>query len=150
MNDDIVLYNLVSEELKRFKENGNEKIAYNYSYPLVFDFAQNTDGQSIINKITVSGSQEFIFNKIYFSADGDFDLVLKDVATGRVLSEQAVNSQVLSDVNFVGQNYRGIHKLDIPKIVSGNGELNIIVYNRNGNNANTVKFNFKGVSINSR
>ena len=149
MNEDIVLYNLVTEELKRFKEAGNEKISYNYSYPLIYDFQAGTDGTSQVNKITVSGSQEFIFNKIYFYALGDFDIILKDVATGRVLSEQAVNSQVLSDVNFTGYQYKGIHKFDIPKIVSGNGELNVIIYNRTSS-ANTVKLNFKGVSINSR
>ena len=74
---------------------------------------------------------------------------MKDVATGRVLSEQAINSQVLSDINFTGYQYKGIHKLDIPKIISGNGELNVIIYNKT-NSANNIKLNFKGVSINSR
>lgn len=149
MDDKLVLNQLVSEKLKEFRDKGEDKISYNYSYPVEFDFAANTSGTSQVQKITVSGSQLFIFNQINFFADGDFDIYLKDVATGRVLSEQAVNSQVLSDVNFTGFQYKGIHKLDIPKIIDGNGELNIIIYNRS-TNANNVKLNFKGVSINSR
>ena len=149
MEDKIVLNQLVSEELKRFKDMGENKVAYNYSYPLEFDFSANTSGTSLVQKITVSGSQEFIFSEIHFFASGDFDIYLKDVATGRVLSEQAINSQVLSDVNFTGFQYKGIHKLDIPKIISGNGELNVIIYNKT-NSANNIKLNFKGVSINSK
>ena len=149
MEDKIVLNQVVSDFLKEFKEKGEDKISYNYSYPVEFSFNANTSGTSQVQKITVSGSQLFIFNQINFFADGDFDIYLKDVATGRVLSEQAINSQVLSDVNFTGYQYKGIHKLDIPKIISGNGELNIIIYNRSAS-ANTVKLNFKGVSINSR
>lgn len=148
MEDKLVLNELVSKMLKDYADKGQNKISYNYSYPLNFQFNSGTSGTSQINKITVSGSQDFIFNQIYFSADGDFDIVLKDVATGRVLSEQAINSQVLSDVNFTGYQYKGIHKLDIPKVINGNGELNITIYNRSAN-ANTVKLNFKGVSINS-
>lgn len=149
MEDKLVLNQVVAEELKKFADKGEDKISYNYSYPLEFDFAQNTNGTSQVEKITISGSQEFIFNQIYFYANGDFDILLKDVATGRVLSEQAVNSQVFSDVNFTGHQYKGIHKFDIPKILSGNGELNVIVYNKS-QNANNIKLNFKGVSINSR
>ena len=149
MEDKIVLNQLVAEKLKEFREKGEDKISYNYSYPIEFDFGANTSGTSQVQKITVSGSQLFIFSQINFSATGDFDIYLKDVATGRVLSEQAINSQVLSDVDFTISQYKGIHKLDIPKIISGNGELNIIVYNRSAN-ANNIKLNFKGVSINSR
>lgn len=149
MEDKIVLNQLVAEKLKEFRDKGEDKISYNYSYPVEFDFGANTSGTSQVQKITVSGSQLFIFNQINFFATGDFDIFLKDVATGRVLSEQAVNSQVLSDVNFTGFQYKGIHKLDIPKIISGNGELNIVIYNRSAN-ANNIKLNFKGVSINSR
>lgn len=149
MEDKLVLNQVVAEELKKFAEKGEDKISYNYSYPLEFDFNANTEGTSQVLKITVSGSQEFIFNQINFYATGDFDIYLKDVATGRVLSEQAINSQVLSDVNFTGYQYKGIHKLDIPKIISGNGELNVIIYNKT-NSANNIKLNFKGVSINSR
>lgn len=149
MEDKIVLNQVVSDLLKEYKQKGEDKISYNYSYPVEFNFNANTSGTSQVQKITVSGSQLFIFNQINFYADGDFDIYLKDVATGRVLSEQAINSQVLSDVNFTGYQYKGIHKLDIPKIISGNGELNIIIYNRSAA-ANTIKLNFKGVSINSR
>lgn len=149
MEDKLVLNELVSQKLKEFRDKGEDKVSYNYSYPVEFDFASGTQGTSQVQKITVSGSQLFIFSQINFSADGDFDIYLKDVATGRVLSEQAINSQVLSDVNFTGLQYKGIHKLDIPKIISGNGELNIVIYNRSAN-ANNVKLNFKGVSINSR
>lgn len=148
MEDKLVLNELVSKMLKEYADKGQNKISYNYSYPLEFQFNSGTSGTSQIDKITVSGSQDFIFNQIYFSADGDFDIVLKDVATGRVLSEQAINSQVLSDVSFTGYQYKGIHKLDIPKVINGNGELNITIYNRSAN-ANTIKLNFKGVSINS-
>ena len=149
MEDKIVLNELVAKKLQEFRDNGEDKISYNYSYPLEFSFNANTSGTSQVEKITISGSQLFIFNQINLYADGDFDIVLKDVATGRVLSEQAINSQVLSDVNFTGFQYKGIHKLDIPKILSGNGELNVVIYNRSAS-ANTVKLNFKGVSINSR
>lgn len=149
MEDKLVLNQVVAEELKKFEEKGEDKISYNYSYPLEFNFAQNTNGTSLVQKITVSGSQEFIFNQIYFCADDDFDILLKDVATGRVLSEQAVNSQVFSDKDFTISRYKGIHKFDIPKILSGNGELNVIIYNKSAN-ANNIKLNFKGVSINSR
>ena len=149
MEDKLVLNQLVSEKLKEFKDNGEDKISYNYSYPIEFDFNANTEGTSQVQKITVSGSQLFIFNQINFFASGDFDICLKDVATGRVLSEQAINSQVWSDVNFTGFQYKGIHKLDIPKIISGNGELNIIIFNRTSA-ANKIKLNFKGVSINSK
>ena len=149
MEDKLVLNQLVSEKLKEFKDNGEDKISYNYSYTIEFDFNANTEGTSQVQKITVSGSQLFIFNQINFFASGDFDICLKDVATGRVLSEQAINSQVWSDVNFTGFQYKGIHKLDIPKIISGNGELNIIIFNRTSA-ANKIKLNFKGVSINSK
>lgn len=149
MEDKLVLNQLVSEKLKEFAEKGEDKVSYNYSYPLEFDFQANTNGTSQVQKITVSGSQLFIFNQINFYATGDFDIVLKDVATGRVLSEQAINSQVLSDVNFTGFQYKGIHKLDIPKVLSGNGELNVVIYNKTAS-ANNIKLNFKGVSINSR
>lgn len=149
MSDKLVLNELVAQKLREFKDMGEDKVSYNYSYPIEFDFSANTSGTSQVQKITVSGSQLFIFNQINFCADGDFDIYLKDVATGRVLSEQAINSQVLSDVDFTISRYKGIHKLDIPKILSGNGELNIVVYNRSAS-ANNIKLNFKGVSINSR
>lgn len=149
MEDKIVLNQLVADLLKEFRDKGEDKISYNYSYPLEFNFGANTSGTSQVEKITISGSQLFIFSQVNFIADGDFDILLKDVATGRVLSEQAINSQVFSDVDFTVSQYKGIHKLDIPKIISGNGELNVIIYNKSAN-ANTVKLNFKGVSINSR
>lgn len=149
MEDKIVLNQLVADLLKEFKDKGEDKISYNYSYPLEFNFGANTSGTSQVEKITISGSQLFVFSQVNFIADGDFDILLKDVATGRVLSEQAINSQVFSDVDFTVSQYKGIHKLDIPKIISGNGELNVIIYNKSAN-ANTVKLNFKGVSINSR
>lgn len=149
MEDKIVINELVGKILREYKDKSEDKVSYNYSYPLEFNFSAGTDGTSDIQKITVSGSQLFIFDQINFFASGDFDIMLKDVATGRVLSEQAVNSQVLSDVNFTGFQYKGIHKLDIPKIISGNGELNVVIYNRSVN-ANNIKLNFKGVSINSR
>ena len=149
MEDKLVINQLVAEKLKEFRDKGENKISYNYSYPVTFDFGASTDGTSQVQKITVSGSQLFIFNQINFCSDGDFDIMLKDVATGRVLSEQAINSQVFSDENFTVSQYKGIHRLDIPKIIDGNGELNIIIYNRS-TSANTIKLNFKGVSINSR
>lgn len=149
MEDKIVLNQLVADLLKEFRDKGEDKISYNYSYPLEFNFGANTSGTSQVEKITISGSQLFIFSQVNFIADGDFDILLKDVATGRVLSEQAINSQVFSDVDFTVSQYKGIHKLDIPKVISGNGELNVIIYNKSAN-ANTVKLNFKGVSINSR
>lgn len=149
MEDKIVLNQLVADLLKEFRDKGEDKISYNYSYPLEFNFGANTSGTSQVEKITISGSQLFVFSQVNFIADGDFDILLKDVATGRVLSEQAINSQVFSDVDFTVSQYKGIHKLDIPKIISGNGELNVIIYNKSAN-ANTVKLNFKGVSINSR
>lgn len=149
MEDKIVLNQLVADLLKEYRDKGEDKISYNYSYPLEFNFGANTSGTSQVEKITISGSQLFIFSQVNFIADGDFDILLKDVATGRVLSEQAINSQVFSDVDFTVSEYKGIHKLDIPKIISGNGELNVIIYNKSAN-ANTVKLNFKGVSINSR
>lgn len=149
MEDKIVLNQLVADLLKEFRDKGEDKISYNYSYPLEFNFGANTSGTSQVEKITISGSQLFIFSQVNFIADGDFDILLKDVATGRVLSEQAINSQVFSDVDFTVSQYKGIHKLDIPKIISGNGELNVIIYNKSAS-ANTVKLNFKGVSINSR
>lgn len=147
--DKMILNQLVSEKLAQAKANGEDKIAYNYSYPLTVEFGANTQGTSQIAKITVSGSQLFLFEEMLFSADGDFDILMKDVATGRELSEQAINSQVLSDKDFTNSQYKGIFRLDMPKIVDGNSELNVTIYNRS-NSANTVKLNFKGVSINNR
>lgn len=145
----MLINQIVSEKLAQYKANGEDKIAYSYAYPINIEFAANTQGTSQVAKISISGSQLFIFDQIYFSADGDFDILLKETATGRELSEQAINSQVFSDVNFTGFQYKGINRFDTPKILSGNSDLSIIIYNKSAS-ANTVKLNFKGVSINNR
>lgn len=145
----MLINQIVSEKLAQYKANGEDKIAYSYAYPINVEFAANTQGTSQVAKISISGSQLFIFDQIYFSADGDFDILLKETATGRELSEQAINSQVLSDVNFTGFQYKGINRFDTPKILSGNSDLSIIIYNKSAS-ANTVRLNFKGVSINNR
>lgn len=145
----ILINQIVSEKLAQYKANNEDKIAYGYSYPITVDFGANTQGTSQVAKISISGSQLFIFDQINFCADGDFDILLKESATGRELSEQAINSQVFSDVDFTISQYKGIHRFDTPKILSGNSDLAIIIYNKSSN-ANTVKLNFKGVSINNR
>lgn len=145
----ILINQIVSEKLAQFKANNEDKIAYSYSYPISIDFGAGTQGTSQVAKISISGSQLFIFDQINFCSDGDFDILLKESATGRELSEQAINSQVFSDVDFTVSQYKGIHRFDTPKILSGNSDLAIIIYNKSAN-ANTVKLNFKGVSINNR
>lgn len=145
----ILINQIVSEKLAQFKANNEDKIAYSYSYPISIDFGAGTQGTSQVAKISISGSQLFIFDQINFCSDGDFDILLKESATGRELSEQAINSQVFSDVDFTISQYKGIHRFDTPKILSGNSDLAIIIYNKSAN-ANTVKLNFKGVSINNR
>lgn len=146
----ILLNQIVSEKLAEYKAQGdNNKIAYNYSYPKTIEFGAGTQGTTQVEKISISGSQLFIFDQIYFSADGDFDILLKESATGRELSEQAINSQVFSDEDFTTSQYKGIHRFDMPKILSGNSDLNIIITNKSSNN-NTIKLNFKGVSINNK
>lgn len=148
MEEKILLNKIVAEKMAQFKAEGQQKIAYSYSYPISVEFNANTNGTSQVAKITISGSQLFIFDQINFCADDDFDILLKESATGRELSESAINSQVLSDVDFTISRYKGIHKFDTPKILSGNSDLAIIIYNKSAN-ANTVKLNFKGVSINN-
>lgn len=145
----MLINQIVSEKLAQFKANNEDKIAYSYSYPISIDFGAGTQGTSQVAKISISGSQLFIFDQINFCSDGDFDILLKESATGRELSEQAINSQVFSDVDFTISQYKGIHRFDTPKILSGNSDLAIIIYNKSAN-ANTVKLNFKGVSINNR
>lgn len=145
----MLINKIVSDKLAEYKANYEDKIAYAYAYPISVEFQANTQGTSQVAKISISGSQLFIFDQINFCADGDFDILLKESATGRELSEQAINSQVFSDVDFTVSQYKGIHRFDTPKILSGNSDLSIIIYNKS-NNANTVKLNFKGVSINNR
>lgn len=145
----ILLNQVVSEKLREFKAKNEDKISYPYAYPITIDFGANTQGTSQVAKISISGSQLFIFDQINFSATGDFDILLKESATGREFSEQAINSQVFSDVDFTVSQYKGIHRFDTPKILSGNSDLNIIIYNKSAN-ANKVILNFKGVSINNR
>lgn len=148
--DKLILNQVVDEKLAYYKSIKEDKVAYNYSYPITSVFGANTFGSSNVEKITVSGSQLFIFNQINFISTAPFKVLLKDVATGRELAESAVSSQVLSDIYFYNEN-RGVWLLDTPKIISGNGELNIILYNDyNGANTNTITMNFKGVSINNR
>lgn len=148
--DKLILNQVVDEKLRYYKSINEEKVAYNYAYPLTSTFNANTYGSSNVEKITVSGSQLFIFNQINFYSTAPFKVLLKDVATGRELAESAVSSQVLSDVYFYNES-RGIWLLDIPKIISGNGELNVILYNDyDGEQTNTIVMNFKGVSINNR
>ena len=148
--DKLILNQLVDEKLKYFKSINEDKVAYNYAYPITSVFAPNSLGASNVEKITVSGSQLFIFNQINFVSTGAFKVLLKDVATGRELSESAISSTVLSDKYFYNEQ-RGIWLFDIPKIISGNGELNIILYNDySGSETNTIKMFVKGVSINNR
>ena len=148
--DKLILNQVVDERLKYYKSINEDKVAYNYAYPIVSTFAPNSFGSSNVEKITVSGSQLFIFNQVNFISTAPFKVLLKDVATGRELAESAISSDVLSDKYFYNEN-RGIWLFDIPKIISGNGELNIILYNDySGQNSNTIKMYFKGVSINNR
>lgn len=144
----ILLNDIVSKKLEEYKANGEKKTSYNYSYPKTIVFNANTQGTTQVEKISISGSQLFIFDQINFCADDDFDILLKESATGRELSEQAINSQVFSDEDFTVSRYKGIHRFDTPKILSGNSDLMIIITNKS-QNANTIKLNFKGVSINN-
>lgn len=146
----LLLNQVVDKKLADFKADGdNNKIAYNYSYPKIIEFSAGTQGNTQVEKISISGSQLFIFDQINFCANGDFDILLKESATGRELSEQAINSQVFSDVDFTISQYKGIHRFDTPKILSGNSDLNIIITNKSSN-ANKIILNFKGVSINNK
>ena len=78
MEDKIVLNQLVADLLKEYRDKGEDKISYNYSYPLEFNFGANTSGTSQVEKITISGSQLFILSQVKFIADGDLDILLKE------------------------------------------------------------------------
>lgn len=140
---------MVKDLLDNYKKDGLEKVSYNYAYPVKFAFEASTQGTTLSEKVNISGSQLFLFTDILFSSDGDFNIMFKDVSTGRELSSNMINSQVLSYKNFDVSQYKGLFKFPIPKIMTGASELYITVENLSAS-ANNVLLNINGVSINDR
>lgn len=151
MKDNFILNQMVAEQLQAFTDASgvSSKVAYNYAYPITIPFEANTQGTTLSQKITISGSQLFFFQDMLFSSDGAFDIMFKDIATGRELAENLIPYQVLNYNNFTGQNFKGIWQFPMPKVMTGSSELYITVMNQSAS-ANTVILNFNGIAINDK
>ncbi len=147
--ENLVISQMVKDLLDNYKKDGFDKIAYNYAYPVKFEFGANTENTVLSEKISISGSQLFLFQDILFKSDSDFSIMFKDVSTGRELAENFIDSQVLSYKNFNNSAYKGLWRFAIPKVMTGASELYISITNLSSS-ANNIILNVNGVSIHDR